>query len=199
MSDRLGIVDRVLSFIDRPWKAIVILVFVVVLGVGYAFWEKRAEFADAILRYEVHPQLLPTRFKVLGLKLMKATDADAVMLVSGNLNTNTARDIDGYDREERPWVALTGLRPVIYPETSVEIIIRLLANEVVCYDVTDGGGEVRAEERAGFKRACVVVIPPLPNQLVGALWLGWKKVLEPDHENHVQYLMHQTATELATW
>lgn len=200
MSDRLGILDRLLAYMDRPWRAVVIVVSIVILGIGYACWEKRAEIAEAILTREVHPRLLTGQFKPLGLKLLKDADADAVMLIQGNLNTNIARDIDGYDRDLKPWVAMTGNRPVFAPESKLDMVIRMLAAEVVCYDVNDGGPEIQAEERAGMKRACVVVVPPISaTQLVGALWLGWRSALAPDNENHVQYLMHQTAAQLANW
>lgn len=199
MSDRLGILDRLLTFMDRPWKAVAILIFVVVLGVGYALWEKRAEIAEAILTRDVHPQLRIARFRDVGLKLLRDTSADAVMLVQGNMNDNTARNLEGYDREERPWIALTGNRSIFSSEASVDLIVRFLSNETVCYDVLDGGPEVRAEERLGIRRACMAAIPPLPNLLVGGLWLGWKQSPSIDDEVRAQYLMHTAAGDLATW
>lgn len=200
MSDRLGILDRVLAYMDRPWRAIVILIFVVVLGVGYALWEKRAEIAEMILTKEVRPILLRGRFKPIALQLLKDTSADTVMLIEGNLNNNEARNIEGYDRDGRPWLALTGKRPIFGTESSVEIVIRFLNNETVCYEVRDGGPEMLAEERLGIQRACLAAIPPLPNLLVGAVWLGWRKnPLEGDEEVHAQVALHEAARQLASW
>lgn len=200
VSDRLGILDRLLAFMDRPWKAVTVLVFVVVLGIGYALWEKRAEIASAVLTREVRPRLLRDKFRPVALQLLKDTNADAVMLIEGNLNSNTARDIEGYDRDQQPWIALTGIRPIFGSESSVDIVIRFLRNEAVCYEVRDGGPEMLAEERLGIQRACLTAIPPIPDLLVGAIWLGWRKnPLEGDEEVRAQVLLHRAAGQLATW
>lgn len=199
MSDRLGILDRLLSFMDRPWKAAVILVFVVVLGVGYAAWEKRAEIAETILHKTVLPRLEPARFQAVAMDLLRETDADAVMLISGDLNKNTAMNIAGFDREGRPWLSMTGARPILFVDFPVAFLIRFLAGQTLCLDINDGGDEMRAEERLGIRRSCLTPIPPIENVLVGGLWAGWK--VPPSHESeaHAQVVMYQAAAKLASW
>lgn len=199
MSDKLGILDRLLSFMDRPWKAAVVLIFVVVLGTGYALWERRAEIAEAILTRTVSPRLEPQRFKAVALDLLRETDADAVMLIGGDLNKNSATNIAGYDREGRPWLSTTGARPILFNDFPVVWLIRFLAGQVICLDLSDGGDEMEAELRLGIRRTCLAPIPPFENVLVGGLWAGWKVPPGYQAEAHAQVVMHQAATRLATW
>lgn len=199
MSDRLGILDRLLAFMDRPWKAVTVLVFVIVLGIGYAVWEKRAEIAEAILTRTVTPRLQPERFQAVALELLRETDADAVMLIGGDLNKNSATNISGYDREGRPWLSMTGARPILFNDFPVAWLIRFLAGQVICLDLSDGGDEMQAEMRLGIRRTCLAPIPPYENILVGGLWAGWKVPLGYDAEAHAQFVLHQAATKLATW
>ncbi len=50
MSDRLGILDRVLAWIgDKPWKAFAIVVAVLILGAGWVLYEKRDTLLEAWL------------------------------------------------------------------------------------------------------------------------------------------------------
>lgn len=199
MSDRLGILDRLLAFMDRPWKAVTILVFVVVLGAGYALWEKRAEIAELILTRTVLPRLEPERFQAVAMQLLRDTDADAIMLVQGDLNKNVAMNIAGIDREGRPWLSMTGARPILFADFPVSFLIRFLAGQTLCLDISDGGDEMRAEERLGIRRSCLTPIPPIENVLVGGLWAGWKVPPSHEAEAHAQVVMYQAAAKLATW
>lgn len=199
MSDRLGIIDRVLAFMDRPWRAIVVIILVIILGIGWALWDYRAQIAEAILTRTVLPRLEIARFDTIGLALLKTTGADAVMLISGDLNKNVATNLKGFDKDGQPWLAMTGARPILFNDYPVSWLIRFLSGQVICSNIIDGGEEMRAEERLGMKRSCVAPIPPFENVLVGGLWVGWKEPPTADAEARAQYLMHDAAEKLATW
>lgn len=199
MSDRLGILDRLLAFMDRPWKAVVIVVLIIIGGVGYALWEKRAEIAEIILTRTVLPRLEPQKFQAAAAELLRQTDADAVMLIQGDLNKNMAINIAGYDREGRPWLSMTGSRPILFQDFPVSFLIRFLAGQTLCLDISDGGDEMRAEERLGIRRSCLTPIPPIENVLVGGLWAGWKVPPSHEAEAHAQVVLYQAAAKLATW
>lgn len=199
MSDRLGVLDRVLSFMDRPWKAVAILIFIVVLGAGYAFWEQRAQIAEAILTRTVLPRLEIARFDTVGPALLKQTGADVAMLIQGDLNKNVAMNIKGFDRNGHPWLSMTGARPILFNDLSVSILIRFLAGQTICLDVKDGGEEMAAEERLGIRRSCLAPIPPFENVLVGGVWIGWKEPPSPEIEARAQVYLHDAGEKLATW
>ena len=44
-----GVVDRFIKFVDRPWKAVTVIVLVVICGVGWFVYEKRDELFEAWL------------------------------------------------------------------------------------------------------------------------------------------------------
>ena len=44
-----GIIDRVLKFIDKPWKAATIVILFIVIGGGWIVYEKRDELFEAWL------------------------------------------------------------------------------------------------------------------------------------------------------
>jgi hypothetical protein len=197
----LGILDRVLAFMDKPWKAIAILLFVVVGGIGWFLYEQRARIADMVLHEPImKPQLSVATFARGYEKLLRETKGDLAVLIEINLNDNVAFDRIGYTASGTPWVPVEGPQPALHPQTSMDKVIRFLRNDVVCVDTQNGpSADMQALFAANYLRACMVAVPPILGTSVGGLVVAWKTPLPPPVEQRAGLAMTAAAMSFATW
>jgi hypothetical protein len=197
----LNTVDRVLKFVDRPWKIAAVLVLTFGAVIGWTLWEKRAEIAEQVLSRYVKPRLEADRFTPkFAAELLGATRADVVILVRAHWHENFMQDIEGYRRDDPAWKPSGNPRPIFYAERDPQLLIGLIEGKPICRDVNPSDGE---EERAlaalGMKRRCYVAVPPLLSALLGGLMVAWRVPLAPEAEGGAQRLLYQAAAKLATW
>lgn len=197
----LGMLDRVLTFIDKPWKAVVIAVFATMGGLGWLVYENRVRIADALLHEPFTRPVLNIEAFVAGAdKLLRDTRADITVLAELNLNANIIVDRIGIDRNGVRWIPIEGPQPALYPGSDMSIVIKFLRNEVVCGDTRDRpSADMSALYAAGYMRVCLVVVPPVLGSSVGVLMLGWKDALMPAVEDRSETVMLTYALKFATW
>jgi hypothetical protein len=198
----LSAVDRLLGFVDRPWKLVAVVVLVVTGIAGVIGWEERAAIAEAVLHGLVKPRLETGRFtSIFANRLMTETSADLAVLASISLHDNLIRDIDGYRRGEAGWRPPVNPRPLFYAVRDPLLLVGLMEGKPICRDIgADGGAsEERMLAELGMRRRCYVAVPPVLDALVGGLMLAWKVPLDPEVERGAQSVMYQAAAELATW
>jgi hypothetical protein len=203
MSDqRFRLIDRLLTFLDRPWKAVALLVFLVVMGFGYFLWLERVRIADMVFHSASRPQLRIDAFTDDVRHLLASTKADAAVLASINMEGNSGQDVAGFTRDGARWIPVTGEQALFYPGNSMQDIVRLLRNEVVCRDVpatAPPGPEWDAQAAAGMTRACLVAVPPIISITVGLLIVSWKQALRPESEAQAVGIIQRSALRYANW
>jgi len=177
---RAGYLSTLLAYIDRPWKAVVVVVLVLVAGFAWVAYEKRDVLIENWMTPsapELKTALIPDALGILTTE----TSADLVQIWSIDLPTNVqqfyaARRHDG----ERPVIPTPRRLPVITSVSSVKALVDVLAGHPICVDL-DVMGTPLAERLAqrGMKRGCAVPIPPNAEALVGIIYLAW---LDPPDE-----------------
>lgn len=197
--------DRLLAFIDRPWKAVAVALLILVGLIGFTAYEQRAQIADAILRREVKPTLEPKRFTEDVPRLLRETRGDVAMLIEIKLANNSARDVEGLDSNGKPWLPLPGPRLVLDTDfeapTSASAFAQFIMNNPVCFEVRKDSpsAERQAEAALGVRRACIVAVPPILGVLIGALYVGWYQPPAPALERNATVAMTDAAMRFATW
>jgi hypothetical protein len=201
MSDpSLGVVDRVLRFVDRPWKIAAVVILLVAAIVGLTLWEKRAELAEAVLQSWVKPQLLPGRFAKISGRLMAEVNADLVVLAAVSVRTNLITNVDGVRRADPAWQPSLNPRPLYGAIRDPVRYTAFIEARPVCHDLDPADGEEeRAEAALGIKRRCYIAVPPVLDALVGILAIGWQVAPSPEAETGATSLLWQAASNLATW
>ncbi len=196
-----GVFHGVLKFMDRPWKAVVVVVLVVIFGIGYLLWEERARIADAVLNeVNSHAALDEAAFIRDAPKLLRDTRADYALLVDVDLNDNLMTDRVGIDTDGNRWVPATGPQVALSPASSMPTLVKFLSNEVVCVVAADALNEdVRALAVKGYQRVCMVSVPPILGVGIGGLMVAWKQALMPTNEQRVGLVMKSAALKFATW
>ena len=193
--------DRLLAFMTSPWKALTVVALVVILGAGYLIYLERGSIADAILhRAGERAELDSPAFLRTADKLLRDTRADYALLIELHLDDNLMIDRVGIDADGNRWIPSSGAQQALVPESSMPLVVKLLANEVVCEDVSRGlNDDFKAMAAKGYIRVCIVTVPPILGVTVGALALAWFQALLPNAEAKAKLTMQQTAMKLATW
>jgi hypothetical protein len=176
------------------------VVLAVTLIVGLALYEKRGEFAEAILDHWVSPRLEPDRFPKLAARLISETGADLVVLAEISARTNLIKNVDGVRRGDPGWEPAKNPRPLFGAMRDPVAVIELIEGKVTCRDIDPkDGAEEQELTRLGLTRRCYVAVPPVLDALVGGLEIAWGTRLSAEREAGAGRLLYQAATELATW
>ena len=194
-----GIIDRVLKFIDRPWKAATIVILFIVIGGGWIVYEKRDELFEAWLT-PTSPELKTGDMPEALVKLTAETDAELVQIWQVDLPSNSqwflgARRHDG----ERPVIPSPRRLPIIDHTSDVSRLVEVLDGRPTCVDLHAEGTPVarRLFER-GMRRGCAIPIPPNPESFLGVIYLAWGERTDQSNENVAVGVAREIARKLAT-
>jgi hypothetical protein len=193
--------ERLLTYADKPWKAVMILILVIIGGLGWIVWTERARIADYVLvQAHTHAVLNDKAFADDAARLLRDTRGDMVLLVEFQLSDNLMTDRVGIDTDGNRWVPSTGPQQALLPSSSMPFLVAFLANEVVCSDAETAVNEdARALAVKGFTRICMVAVPPILGVSVGAVVVAWKQSPLPAAEKRAGYVLKAAAMSYASW
>lgn len=196
-----SLLDRLLSYADKPWKAIVILLAIVICGIGYIIWIERARIADAVLERTIGKSSLNVEaFVEEAPRLLRDTRGDLVLLVEIKLIDNLMIDRIGIDPDGNRWVPSTGPQQFLLPGSNMQWLVQFLANDVVCIDMATALNEdAKALAARGYVRGCIVAVPPILGVNAGALAVAWKQVPTEVVETRAGYALRAAALRFASW
>jgi hypothetical protein len=176
------LVSRVLGYMDRPWKAVAVILILIIGALGWGSWQERERLAQLLAvpeRVSLNHGALPT---ALATALVE-TGADIVAVWSLDLAANAAYFEQGRRRGGGPWTFAPARVPAITPGGNVKLFADLLAGHAVC----DGHGNVsslmtRAMTEANVQRFCFVPIRDMESAVFGILLLAWYQSPDTAHE-----------------
>jgi hypothetical protein len=193
------LIGSVFAYIDRPWKAVTVVVLLLVGGFGWAAYEKR----DIIFESWLTPSA--TELKVAAIpealeKLTIETDADLVQIWAVDLASNSqwfmaARRHDG----ERPVIPSPRRLPIIVHASDVQALINVMEGRPTCLDLSTSGSPLarRLADR-GMRRGCAIPIPPNPESFVGVVYLAWASPTDQSSEDVAVGAAREIARKLTT-
>jgi hypothetical protein len=177
-SDHRGFIsstlNQILTYIDKPWKAAVIVVLIILGGFGWIFYLHQDELIEAWLTPSA-VELKVDKVPELLTKLGEETNADLVQIWEVDLSTNSQRFIAARRHDgERPVIPSPRRLPIIVTVSDVKALERILDGSPVCVEVGQMGSPLarRLAER-GMHRGCAIPIPPSAQRFVGVIYLAW--------------------------
>jgi hypothetical protein len=196
----LGLLDRVLTYVNTPFRLFAIVVLAILALTLWVGWENRAELAQTVLRRTVHPHLVEADFLSIAKQLTAVTGGNIVALIKVEAEANIGRYEIGYDTADSAWQPPPNSRP-LWTEANATYIVQILEGRVVCYDPTaDSPFEPRRIVASwGAVRACIVAVPAITDVLVGALLLAWRTTPSESTEAAARQEIRRAAYKLATW
>ena len=196
VADLLG---RVLGFIDRPWKAVVIFLGIIVGGFGWLLYAHEDELIEAWLTPDAAALKVADVPEALD-RLVEESGADLVQIWAVDLNANSQRFVAARRNDgERPVIPAPRRLPIIVTTSDVKALVAVLAGTPVCIALTGPGSPlVRRLAERGMKRGCAIPIPPSPEAFVGVIYLGWFVAPDQSVEDVAVAAAHEIAGQLAT-
>lgn len=195
-----GIVDRILRFMDRPWKAVAVVVLLILCGAGWIIYDKRDELFEAWLTPDT-PELKKAEVPLALDKLAAETDADLVQIWAVDLPSNSQWFLGArLHTGERPVIPSPRRLPIIDHTSDISRLVEVLDGRPTCVDLEKTGTPVarRLAER-GMHRGCAIPIPPGPESFVGVIYLAWaNEKADASNENVAVGVAREIAAKLAT-
>ena len=195
------ILDKLLAFVDRPWKALALAALILVGGLVYIVYLQRAELTQALVRRNERftAELQPAKFSAQVEKLMPAARADSVAIYAIDMRTNTLslkynKSVDGIGAPS------PAPRPVILGAQDAVLFLTLLQERSTCMNTGELQRPGAADALArGINRMCFVLIPPDPPLALGIIMIGWRNALPMLQEREAVLAGQNAAENMGTW
>lgn len=167
--------DKVLGYVDSPFKLFAILLMGVVAFAGYFLWQNQTFMLDAYKESKKLPEINASRSDEASALLFKHTGATVVAIFKVNPLFNSrvlykAYTKDGRDKSiEDIDVGLFTNNPANNGD-----VVKLMTNDIPCSEYKYAQSEVGLwyiEKGVAF--TCRVSIPPDSPRFVGQITVGW--------------------------
>ena len=194
-----GTIAQALGYMDKPWKALVLIVLVILGGLGWVAYSHQDELIEAWLTpssVELKMADIPEALTKLG----EETSADLVQIWEVDLSTNSQRFIAARRHDgERPVIPSPRRLPIIVTVSDVRALEHILDGRPVCVQITEFGSPLarRLAER-GMTRGCAIPIPPGGQKFLGVIYLAWTKAVDETAENVAVGAAREIAAQLVS-
>ena len=191
------VLDKVLSYVDSPFKLFAILVMGVVAFAGYFFWQNQTFMLDAYKESKKLPEINTARADDVGSMLMKKTGATIVAVFKVNPLFNSRTVYRAYTKDGRD-KSIEDIDVGLFSQNSSNNadVVKLMTNEIPCSDYRYAQSEVGLwylEKGVAF--TCRVSVPPDSYRFVGQITVGWS---EPPQDLQQVKFMLEIASAMLT-
>jgi hypothetical protein len=190
MSDKPeSVVDKVLTYVDSPFKLFAILIMGVVAFAGYFLWQNQTFMMDAYKESKKLPEINTSRTDDASSMLLKKTGATVVAVFKVNPLFNSRVLYRAYTKDGRD-KTIEDIDVGLFSQNSANNsdVVRLMTNEIPCGEYRYAQSEVGLwylEKGVGY--TCRVSVPPDSHRFVGQITVGWAQ--QPEHIDQVKFML----------
>jgi hypothetical protein len=190
MSDKPeSVVDKVLTYVDSPFKLFAILIMGVVAFAGYFLWQNQTFMMDAYKESKKLPEINTSRTDDASSMLLKKTGATVVAVFKVNPLFNSRVLYRAYTKEGRD-KTIEDIDVGLFSQNSANNsdVVRLMTNEIPCGEYRYAQSEVGLwylEKGVGY--TCRVSVPPDSHRFVGQITVGWAQ--QPENIDQVRFML----------
>jgi hypothetical protein len=191
-----SILDKVLGYVDSPFKLFAILVMAVVTFLGYVFWQNQAFLIGAYQEQKKMPSINEDRVDDAATNLFKHTDAKFVAVFKVNPILGTRVLYRLYSKHGRS-KGMEGLDVGLFTSNHANNndVIKLMAGEIPCSQYLRPQSELGVWYIAqGAAYTCRISVPPDRTRFIGQITAGWEA--QPDNLEHIISMMEISAAML---
>jgi len=183
------VLDKVLSYVDSPFKLFAVLVMGVVAFAGYFLWQNQTFMLDAYKESKKLPEINTARADDVGSILMKKTGATVVAVFKVNPLFNSRTVYRAYTKDGRD-KSIEDIDVGLFSQNSSNNadVVKLMTNEIPCGEYRYAQSEVGLwylEKGVGF--TCRVSVPPDSHRFVGQITVGWSE--QPQDLQQVKFML----------
>jgi hypothetical protein len=192
-----SIIDKVLSYVDSPFKLFAILVMGVVAFAGYFLWQNQTFMFDAYKESKKLPEINAARADDASSMLLKKTNATVVAVFKVNPLFNSRVLYKAYTKDGRD-KTIEDIDVGLFSQNSANNadVVKLMTNEIPCGDYRYAQSEVGLWYlEKGVTFTCRVSVPPDSHRFVGQVTVGWT---EPPQDIQQVKFMLEIASAMLT-
>jgi hypothetical protein len=198
------LIDRLLKWLDKPWKALALAGLAVLVALGWGGWTSRDTLTDIWRMSAGRPVLKRSELTATLQTLRSETRADIVAYWALNLSANSMVFEEGFGDHGKPWEFTPHRLPAIRDpgQSSPRGLSDIMAGHINCRNrpEPDGDGDLFARRMLAenIARLCIVPVPPAPNILVGLLLIAWMTSPDLPSEEAALGLARETASTMVS-
>jgi hypothetical protein len=191
------LIDKVLGYVDSPFKLFAIVLMAVFAFTGYFVWQNQEFLIGAYKEQKKLPTIAEDRVEDVAAHLFKNTDAAVVAIFKVNPMFGTRVLHRAYTKEGRE-KAHDGLDIGLFTANvpNNRDVVALMAGEIPCSQYKTAQSEIGLWYiEKGVTYGCRVSVPPEQGKFVGQITVGWKE--EPPDVDQYRVLLQIAATMLS--
>jgi hypothetical protein len=181
--------DKVLGYVDSPFKLFAIILMGVIAFAGYFLWQNQTFMMDAYKESKKLPEINTSRTDDASSMLLKKTGATVVAVFKVNPLFNSRVLYRAYTKEGRD-KTIEDIDVGLFSQNSANNsdVVRLMTNEIPCGEYRYAQSEVGLwylEKGVGY--TCRVSVPPDSHRFVGQITVGWPE--QPNDIEQVKFML----------
>jgi hypothetical protein len=181
--------DKVLGYVDSPFKLFAILIMGVVAFAGYFLWQNQEFMFDAYKESKKLPEINTSRADDASSMLFKKTGATVVAIFKVNPLFGSRVLYRAYTKDGRD-KSVEDIDVGLFSQNSANNadVIKLMTNEIPCSEYRYAQSEVGLwyiEKGVGF--TCRVSVPPDNHRFVGQITVGWAQ--QPENLEQIKFML----------
>jgi hypothetical protein len=191
------VLDKVLSYVDSPFKLFAIILMGVLAFAGYFIWQNQEFMRDAYKESKKLPEINTSRSDDVGSMLMKKTGATVVAVFRVNPLFNSRTVYRAYTKDGRD-KTIEDIDVGLFSQNSSNNadVVKLMTNEIPCGEYRYAQSEVGLWYlEKGVAYTCRVSVPPDSYRFVGQITVGWA---EPPQDIQQVKFMLEIASAMLT-
>lgn len=176
MSDKPEtIVDKVLTYVDSPFKLFAVILMGVIAFFGYFVWQNQEFMRDAYKESKKLPEINTSRVDDAASMIFKKTGATVVAVFKVNPLFNSRVLYRAYTKDGRD-KSVEDIDVGLFSQNSSNNadVIKLMTNDIPCSEYRYAQSEVGLWYLdKGVTYTCRISVPPDSHRFVGQITVGW--------------------------
>lgn len=192
MSEKLdanSTLDKVLGYVDSPFKLFAILVMGIVAFSGYFLWQNQEFMFDAYKESKKLPEINASRADEASAMLFKQTGAAVVAIFKVNPLFNSRVLYKAYTKDGRD-KSIEDIDVGLFSQNASNNndVVKLMTNDIPCGEYRYAQSEVGLwyiEKGVAF--TCRISVPPDSHRFVGQVTVGWAQ--QPENLEQTRFML----------
>ena len=181
--------DKVLGYVDSPFKLFAILLMAVVAFAGYFLWQNQTFMMDAYKESKKLPEINTSRADEASAMLFKKTGATVVAIFRVNPLFGSRVLYKAYTKDGRD-KSIEDIDVGLFSQNAANNadVIKLMTNEIPCSEYRYAQSEVGLwyiEKGVGY--TCRISVPPDNHRFVGQITVGWAQ--QPENLEQIKFML----------
>ena len=184
-----SVIDKVLGYVDSPFKLFAILIMGIVAFAGYFLWQNQTFMFDAYKESKKLPEINTARADDASSMLLKKTSATVVAVFKVNPLFNSRVLYKAYTKDGRD-KSIEDIDVGLFSQNTANNadVVKLMTNEIPCSDYRYAQSEVGLWYlEKGVTFTCRVSVPPDSHRFVGQITVGWAQ--QPENLEQVKFML----------